>query len=220
MTLSRSSHAAVSVVVDPGPPPHTAPWDLQLRGPLDPAVLEDVLGELASGDPGRTGWQHRLLRHGPDHHTLRFIQRDGAIAASVVGRIADLLTEPAVTDRPLVPAQCAVLARPARHRYEAVFIESAVPLDAGVVREALHTVVATHPQLRSRLDTMGGRLTGQAATADGQDLLAEGSSPTRPTSPRPSPRSAARSTRVPASSCGPCSPGTAVRQGRAPTGSP
>jgi hypothetical protein len=174
MTLSRSSHAAVSVVVDPGPPPHTAPWDLQLRGPLDPAVLEDVLGELASGDPGRTGWQHRLLRHGPDHHTLRFIQRDGAIAASVVGRIADLLTEPAVTDRPLVPAQCAVLARPARHRYEAVFIESAVPLDAGVVREALHTVVATHPQLRSRLDTMGGRLTGQAATADGQDPLAEG----------------------------------------------
>ncbi|MGW7207021.1 condensation domain-containing protein [Streptomyces sp. NPDC054837] len=174
MTVSRSSDAAISVVVDPGPPPHTAPWDLELRGPLDPAVLEDVLGELASGDPGRPGWQHRLLRHGPDHHTLRFIQRDGAIAASVVGRIADLLTEPLVVDRPLVPAQCAVLTRPARHRYEAVFIEPAASLDAGAVRKALRGVLAAHPQLRSRLDTMGGRLTGQAATADGQDPLTEG----------------------------------------------
>jgi hypothetical protein len=137
-------------------------------------VLEDVLGELASGDPARPGWQHRLLRHSPDHHTLRFIQRDGAIAASVVGRIADLLTEPAVTDRPLVPAQCAVLARPARHRYEAVFIELAAAPDAGAVRAALRSVVAAHPQLRSRLDTTGGRLTGQAATADDQDLLAQG----------------------------------------------
>ncbi|KKD02368.1 hypothetical protein TN53_40920, partial [Streptomyces sp. WM6386] len=160
MTVSRSSDAAISVVVDPGPPPHTAPWDLELRGPLDPAVLEDVLGELASGDPGRPGWQHRLLRHGPDHHTLRFIQRDGAIAASVVGRIADLLTELLVIDRPLVPAQCAVLTRPVRHRYEAVFIEPAASPDAGAVREALRSVVAAHPQLRSRLDRTGGRPTG------------------------------------------------------------
>ncbi|MES5825447.1 condensation domain-containing protein [Streptomyces sp. RG80] len=174
MTVSRSSHAAISVIVDPGPPPHTAPWDLELRGPLDAAALEDVLGELACGDPGRPGWQHRLLRHGPDHHTLRFIQRDGAIAASVVGRIADLLTEPPLADRPLVPAQCAVLTRPVRHRYEAVYIEPDVPLDAGTVREALRAVVAAHPQLRSRLDATGGRLIGQVATGDGQDPLAEG----------------------------------------------
>ncbi|MFI1726341.1 condensation domain-containing protein [Streptomyces sp. NPDC020489] len=174
MTVSRSSHAAISVIVDPGPPPHTAPWDLELRGPLDPAVLEDVLGELACGDPGRPGWQHRLLRHGPDHHTLRFIQRDGAIAASVVGRIADLLTEPPLADRPLVPAQSTVLTRPLRLRYEAVCLEPAVPLEADTVRQALRAVVAAHPQLRARLDATGGRLLGQAPAGDAQIPLTEG----------------------------------------------
>ena len=181
MTVSRSSHATISVVVDPGPPPYTAPWDLELRGPLDPAALEHVLGELAAADPGRSGWRHRLVRHGPDHHTLRFTGTGDAFAASVMGRIADLLTEPALADRPLAPAQCAVLAHPAGdHPYEAVFIEPAAPLDAGAVREALRTVVAAHPQLCSRLDEAGGRLIGAAENEQAgtvgcrQDLLAEG----------------------------------------------
>jgi hypothetical protein len=177
MTVPRFSHAAISVVVDPGPPPYAALWDLELRGPLDPAALEHVLGELTSSDPGRSLWQHRLLRHGPDHHTLRFTATGGASAASVVGRIADLLTEPPVADRPLAPAQCAALAHAGGHRYEAVFIEPAAPLDAGAVREALRAVVAAHPQLRSRLDTAGGRLTGEAGSGDGavgcQDPLVE-----------------------------------------------
>lgn len=171
MTVSRSSHAAISVVVDPGPPPHTAPWDLELRGPLDPARLQDVLGELACAGEGRP----RLLRHGPDHHTLRFLRRDGAPAAERVmaGRIADLLTAP---PRPalLVPAQCAVLTRPARHRYEAVFLETPARLDAGAVRAALRTVVAAHPQLRSRPDTRAGRPAGEMARGQGQDPLTEG----------------------------------------------
>jgi hypothetical protein len=190
MTVSRSCHAAISVVVDPGPPPYTEAWDLELRGPLDPALLEDVLGELAFTGPGRPPWQHRLLRHGPGHHTLRLPRPGGASAASmasvasVVGRIADLLTGPPFTgppftgppsgDRPLAPAQYAVLTRPARHRYEAVFLEAAAPLDAGTVRAALRTVVAAHPQLRARLDTRGGRLTAQAATAGDLDPLTLG----------------------------------------------
>ncbi|MFD3933140.1 condensation domain-containing protein [Streptomyces sp. NPDC058614] len=171
MTVSRSSHAAISVVVDPGPPPYTAPWDLELRGPLDPARLQDVLGELACAGPGRP----RLLRHGPDHYTLRFLRRDGSPAAERVmaGRIADLLTAPPRT-APLVPAQCAVLTRPARHRYEAVFLETPAPLDAGAVRAALRTVVAAHPQLHSRPDTRASRPAGGMARGQGQDPLTEG----------------------------------------------
>ncbi|MGW6943366.1 condensation domain-containing protein [Streptomyces xanthophaeus] len=106
MTVPRSSSAAVSVVVDPGSPPYTAPWDLELRGQLDPGALEHVLGELASGDPDRSAWQHRLLRHAPDHHTLRFTVPAGSSssAASVVGRIADLVTGPPGAGLPPGPA--------------------------------------------------------------------------------------------------------------------
>ncbi|MFJ3673967.1 condensation domain-containing protein [Streptomyces sp. NPDC090106] len=174
MTVSRSSHAAISVTVDPGPPPHTTPWDLDLRGPLDAAVLEDILGELACDEPGAPAWQHRLLRHGPGHHTLRFIQRDGAIAVSVVGRIADLLTEPPPTEGPLVPGQCAVLTRPRRHRHEAVSVEPGTPLDADSVRRALRAVIAAHPHLRARLDATGGRFTARGTAPAGQDILVEG----------------------------------------------
>ncbi|MGW0761144.1 condensation domain-containing protein [Streptomyces sp. NPDC002814] len=181
MTVPLSSRAVISVVVDPGPAPYAALWDLELRGPLDPAVLDHVLGELTSGDPGRPVGQHRLLRHGPDHHTLRFTATPDAPAASVAsvaGRIADLLTEPPVADRPLAPAQWAALAQAGGDRYEAVFIEPAAALNAGEVREALRTVAAAHPQLCFRLDTAAGRLTGQAGTGGGaggcRDPLVEG----------------------------------------------
>ncbi|WP_329374978.1 condensation domain-containing protein [Streptomyces sp. NBC_01483] len=184
MTASHSSREAISVVIDPGPAPDTAPWDLELRGPLDPAALEHVLDELTAEDPGRPVRGYRLVRHGPDHHTLRFTPTQGAPDASLMGRISDLLTEPPVTDRPLTPAQYAVLTHGGEHRYEAVFIEPAGPLDGAAVREALRVVVAAHPQLRSRLDTAGGRLTGQDGEGDadgtgngavgGQDPLVEG----------------------------------------------
>ncbi|MFF3209005.1 condensation domain-containing protein [Streptomyces sp. NPDC002962] len=167
MTVSRSSREATFAVVAPGPAPHTAPWDLELRGPLDPAALEHVLGELTAGEPAGTVPRHRLLRHGPDHHTLRFTAPRGAAAATAVGRIADLLTEPRPADRPLAPAQYALLTPAAGHGYEAVFIEAAAALDAAAVRQALHAVLTAHPQLRSRLDLAGGRLTGQATAADG-----------------------------------------------------
>jgi len=201
MTGSRSSHPAISVIVEPGPPPYTARWDLELHGPLDAAALEHILSELASADPegGRITWQHRLTRHGPDHHTLRIVETESAagtamgstggsgtassvsaasraFATTVAGRLADLLTEPPVVDRPLVPAQYAALAQAATPRYEAVFIEPADPLDAGAVREALCAVLAAHPHLCFRLDTAGGRLVMAEGTtaADRQDPLLEG----------------------------------------------
>ncbi|MGX1915409.1 hypothetical protein ACWIID_42370, partial [Streptomyces phaeochromogenes] len=176
MTGHRFPNPPVFVVVDPGPPPYTAPWDLELRGPLDAAALEHLLGELTAGDPGRPAWQHRLLWHGPDHHTLRFTAPQGAPAAFVSGRIADRLTEPPpAAGRPLTPAQHAALAQDTGHRYEAVLIEPAAAPDAGALREALHVVVAAHPQLRSRLDAPDGWHTAQAedGPAGGQDLLVE-----------------------------------------------
>ncbi|MEU9109778.1 condensation domain-containing protein [Streptomyces xanthophaeus] len=161
------------MVVDPGPPPYAAPWDLELRGPLDAAALERVLGELAPGDAGRPAWQHVLLRHGPEHHTLRLTAPQGASVASVVGRVADLVTEQPGADRPLTPAQRAALARAGELRHEAVFIEPDAPLDADAVREALDAVVSAHPQLGFRLDAAGGVLTGDGCAGAG-DLLVEG----------------------------------------------
>ncbi|WP_406415612.1 condensation domain-containing protein [Streptomyces sp. NBC_00873] len=105
MTFHRFPHAPISVVVDPGSPPYAAPWDLELRGPLDAVALEHLLGQLTAGAPGRPAWQHWLLRHGPDHHTLRFSMPQGAPAAFVSGRIADRLTQPPPVDRPLPSAQ-------------------------------------------------------------------------------------------------------------------
>jgi hypothetical protein len=168
MTVSRSSHTALSVVVDPGPLLSKASWDLELRGPLDSAVLEHALEVLAPHDPAR---RPRLVRHGPDHHTLRLTRTRDASTASLAGRFADLLTRPSAADHPLAPAQYAVLARPEGHRYEAVLLDTAVPPDPGAVRDALHAVLTAHPQLRSCLDVQGGRLTGKS---DRQDPLVEG----------------------------------------------
>ncbi|MEU8578673.1 condensation domain-containing protein [Streptomyces asoensis] len=160
MTVSRSSREAISVVVDPGPAPHGAAWDLELRGPLDPAALDHALDELTAGEPDGARPRHRLLRHGPDHHTVRFAAAQGSTAAAWAGRIADLLTEAPAADRALSPAQCAALAPAGTARYEAVFIETAAALDTAEVRRALRAVLAAHPQLRARPDTAGDRLTG------------------------------------------------------------
>ncbi|MEU3794799.1 hypothetical protein AB0F07_34245 [Streptomyces fructofermentans] len=150
----RFPDAPVFVVVDPGAPPYAAPWDLELHGPLDAAVLEHHLGELRPGERGRPAWRHRLLRHGPDHHTLRLSAPPGEPDVLVAGRIADRLTEPPpAADRPLAPAQYAALAPDRRPGYEAVLITAGARPDASALREALRTVLAAHPQLCSRLDT-------------------------------------------------------------------
>ncbi|MFE3212474.1 condensation domain-containing protein [Streptomyces niveus] len=156
MTPQHFPHAPISVVVDPGCPPYPAPWDVELRGPLDRAALDRLLGELTAEDTGRPTWRHLLLRHGPDHHTLRFSEPHGAPAARIAGLVADRLTQPA-GDHPLTPAQRAVLARPGERGYEVLLIEPAPVPDTGSLREALRNVVAAHPQLRARLDASGGQ---------------------------------------------------------------
>ncbi len=179
MTVHRFPHAPISVVVTPGPPPYATPWDLELHGPLDAAALERLLGELATAHPGLPAWQHRLLRHGPDHHTLRFCAPHGTPAVFVPGHVADRLTEPPPpADRPLTPAQRAALARGAGDRYEAVLVEPETVPDADTLRAALRTVVAAHPQLHARLDPAGGwrtaRVPDGARGGQDQDPVAEG----------------------------------------------
>ncbi|CAL9653835.1 condensation domain-containing protein [Streptomyces sp. enrichment culture] len=175
MTPRHLSNEPISVVVDPGRPP--APWDVGLHGPLDAAALEHLMGELTAEDTDRPSLQHRLLRHGPDRHTLRFSASQGALAALVAGRVADRLTQPPpAADLPLTPAQHAALTCPIGHRYEVLLVDTVVAPDAGALREALRAVVAAHPQLHSRLDAAEGWRTVEAGdgAVGGQDPLVEG----------------------------------------------
>ncbi|MER7929738.1 condensation domain-containing protein [Streptomyces sp. NPDC096057] len=173
MTADLVPHAPTVVVLGPGPalPARIAPWDLELRGPLDTAALQRLLDRSAAG--GR----HQLLRHSPDRHTLRCTAVGDTPAATVAGRLADLLTTTARPLHPLTPAQRALPAETgAGHTWEsweAVYLDTAAGTDTDTVRRALHTVVTAHPQLRLRLDTAQGRLTGPAGPV-GQDLLTEG----------------------------------------------
>ncbi|MBK3582138.1 hypothetical protein JHN63_52125, partial [Streptomyces sp. MBT65] len=120
------------------------------------AALHHLLRRVAAGgeDPG-TG-PHRLLRHAPDHHTLRCTATADTPAAAVAGRTADLLTT-AAYGHPLTPAQRALLTRTDAHAHAALFLEIAAGTDAETVRRALHTVVAAHPHLCFRLDSAAGR---------------------------------------------------------------
>ncbi|WP_328930811.1 MULTISPECIES: condensation domain-containing protein [unclassified Streptomyces] len=181
MTANRFPYAPTALILAPaagsGSDAGSAPWDLELRGPLDAAALEDLLHRLAAdGQDPAAGGGHRLLRHGPGHHTLRCTAHGDMPAAAVAGRIADLLTTTA-TVHPLTPAQRALLTpdgtRAPGYGCEAFFLETAAGTDTETVRRALHTVVAAHPQLRHRLDTAAGHLTGPPGPG-GQDLLTEG----------------------------------------------
>ncbi|MFJ3421983.1 hypothetical protein ACIPN8_37215, partial [Streptomyces sp. NPDC086082] len=181
MTANRFPYAPTALILAPaagsGSDAGSAPWDLELRGPLDAAALEDLLHRLAAdGQDPAAGGGHRLLRHGPGHHTLRCTAHGDIPAAAVAGRIADLLTTTA-TVHPLTPAQRALLApdgtRAPGYGCEAFFLETVAGTDTETVRRALHTVVAAHPQLRHRLDTAAGHLTGPPGPG-GQDLLTEG----------------------------------------------
>ncbi|HET9383069.1 MAG TPA: condensation domain-containing protein [Streptomyces sp.] len=174
MTVPRIPHAPVSVVVTPGPPPYATPWDLDLRGPLDAAALERLLDELAPGEPGPPAWRHRLLRHGPDHHTLRFCAPHGTPAVLVPGHVADRLTGPPPADRPLTPAQYAALAHGAADRYEAVLLGPGPLPGPDRLRAALRAVAAAHPQLHARPGPADGRPAPADPDGHGTDPVTEG----------------------------------------------
>ncbi|MFG3104742.1 condensation domain-containing protein [Streptomyces sp. NPDC048182] len=150
-------------------PPPAGSHRIEVRGPLDLTALHQVLDHLATGPARPPVRWHRPVRHTPGHHTLAF-SAHGDGAARVAGRLADLLTEACPGDRPLLPAQCAVLAAaddPAGAGHEAWYVDLAAPQDTATVREALRAVLAVHPQLASRPDPAGGHLAARRASAPG-----------------------------------------------------
>ncbi|MFF8933114.1 condensation domain-containing protein [Streptomyces longwoodensis] len=159
------SPEAIRVVLEPAPGAHpdADTWTCQVHGPLEPAALEHALA--AAQAPGPARWHHHLVRHTPEHHTLRLTPAQDTPAATVPGRLADLLTRTPATGHPLTPAQYAVLPPTRSGRYQAVYLESPAVPEPRTVREALAAVLAAHPQLRWRLDPAGGRLTAQPAPA-------------------------------------------------------
>jgi hypothetical protein len=67
----------VWAVVDPGRGPHGT---LELHGPLDPACFQRALHRIAEIRPGVRHPAPRLLRHGPDLHTVELPGGDEALA--------------------------------------------------------------------------------------------------------------------------------------------
>ncbi|MEU8975729.1 condensation domain-containing protein [Streptomyces monashensis] len=81
--------AGVYAVIDPERGPHGA---LELHGPLDTAFFHRALHRIAEIRPGARYPEPRLLRHGPDLHTVELPGEGGASAPYPLGLLADLLT--------------------------------------------------------------------------------------------------------------------------------
>lgn len=67
-------------------------YALELRGPLDAAVFHRALHRIAESHPGRRLAPPRLLRHGPDLHTVELPAGEAGSAPYPVGLLTDLLT--------------------------------------------------------------------------------------------------------------------------------
>lgn len=92
MTAERSSATPttpMTVVLDAG---DRTSVSLELLGPLDAVALEEALARVAAGHPGAPTEQPRLVRRGPDHHTLRLTAAADDLAPYPAGQLADLLT--------------------------------------------------------------------------------------------------------------------------------
>ncbi|MER6735913.1 condensation domain-containing protein [Streptomyces puniciscabiei] len=81
--------AGVCAVIDPERGAHGA---LELHGPLDAACFHRALHRIAEICPGVRHQGPRLLRHGPDLHTVEFPAGTDASVPYPVGLLADLLT--------------------------------------------------------------------------------------------------------------------------------
>ncbi|MGW3176829.1 condensation domain-containing protein [Streptomyces sp. NPDC001153] len=79
----------VCAVIDPERGAHGA---LRLHGPLDAACFHRALHRIAESRPDTRQAGPRLLRHGPDLHTVVLPGEAGASAPYPVGLLADLLT--------------------------------------------------------------------------------------------------------------------------------
>ncbi|MFI7406897.1 condensation domain-containing protein [Streptomyces sp. NPDC049541] len=81
--------AGVYAVIDPERGAHGA---LELHGPLHTDCYHRALHRIAEIRPGARNPGPRLLRHGPDLHTVELPGGDGVSAPYPVGLLADLLT--------------------------------------------------------------------------------------------------------------------------------
>ncbi|GAA2604961.1 MULTISPECIES: condensation domain-containing protein [Streptomyces] len=88
VTTDRTAAPSVIVILDARHPAHVS---LDVLGPLDEGVLEAALDRIAVGHPGPLPAPPQMLRHGPEHHTLR-VAVEGEAAAYPAGRLADLIT--------------------------------------------------------------------------------------------------------------------------------
>jgi hypothetical protein len=79
----------VWAVIDPEPGAGAA---LELHGPLDTACFHRALHRIAEIRQGVWHSGPRLLRHGPDLHTVELPDDEGVSAAYPVGLLADLIT--------------------------------------------------------------------------------------------------------------------------------
>ncbi|MFH8797510.1 condensation domain-containing protein [Streptomyces sp. NPDC017941] len=87
MTDGRNqAHGPLTAVLDAGALMLDAPSTLELRGPLDPALLEAALAHVAADQPALREERPHILRHGPAHHTLELT------GLYPLGILADLLT--------------------------------------------------------------------------------------------------------------------------------
>ncbi|MEU2930639.1 condensation domain-containing protein [Streptomyces sp. NPDC007251] len=87
--MNDARSAGVCAVIDPERGAHGA---LELHGPLDAACFHRALHRIAEICPGARQPAPRLLRHGPDLHTVEFPGGTDASEPYPVGLLADLLT--------------------------------------------------------------------------------------------------------------------------------
>ncbi|MER6074423.1 condensation domain-containing protein [Streptomyces sp. NPDC001852] len=87
--MNDGRSTGVCAVIDPERGAHGA---LRLHGPLDAACFHQALHRIAESRPDTRQAGPRLLRHGPDLHTVVLPGEAGASAPYPVGLLADLLT--------------------------------------------------------------------------------------------------------------------------------
>ncbi|MER7000171.1 condensation domain-containing protein [Streptomyces sp. NPDC000410] len=167
VTAERRTDAAMTVVVDPGRPPHHVPPVLEVRGPLAPGRVAAALDHAATRTAGGRPWRHTLQRLGPDRHVLHVEPRTAPVSPGdpqacpdtfPAGLVADLLTArdgPAV---PLAPAQLDLIRRAEDAPGHALprVLNAAGPLDPAAVDAALRALARAHPLLGARVDTTAG----------------------------------------------------------------
>ncbi|NEB78214.1 hypothetical protein G3I40_23765, partial [Streptomyces sp. SID14478] len=158
-TAERRTEVSMTVVVDPGQPPHLAPPVLEVRGPLAAGRVSAALDHAATRTAGGDAWRHSLQRIGPDHHLLHVEPQPAAATDPFpAGLVADLLTARGGPAVPLAPAQLDLVRRVENTPGPPLFrvLNAAEPFDPAAVEGALRGLARAHPLLGARIDAQEG----------------------------------------------------------------